>query len=93
MTIRQTLRGWYRYLWASLLGVGAFGMYWRDDGHNHAFRLSALILLCAAAITLFVFGFRCPRCGTSLIPKATQIVAGGTRVNCPKCGVSVDERR
>jgi predicted RNA-binding Zn-ribbon protein involved in translation (DUF1610 family) len=93
MTIRQTLRGWYRYLWASLLSVGAFGMYWHDDGDNRTFRVIALLLLCAAAVTLFVFGFRCPRCGTSLIPRASRIVMTAAPVTCPKCGVSVDEKR
>ena len=92
MTIRQTLRGWYRYLWVSLLLAGAFGMSWRDNGYNHAFRIGVLVLLCAAAMTLFAFGFRCPRCGTSLIPHAVRIVSTGAPVACPKCGVSVDEK-
>jgi predicted RNA-binding Zn-ribbon protein involved in translation (DUF1610 family) len=93
MTIRQTLRGWYRYLWISLLLVGAFGMSWRDNGYNHAFRIGVLVLLCAAAMTLFAFGFRCPRCRTSLIPHAAHIVMNGAPFRCPKCGVSVDEKR
>jgi hypothetical protein len=93
MTIRQTLRGWYRYLWVALLSVGAFGMYWPDNGYNHAVRISVLVLLCAAAMTLFAFGFRCPRCKTSLIPNAAHIVMNGGPFACPKCGVSVDEKR
>jgi predicted RNA-binding Zn-ribbon protein involved in translation (DUF1610 family) len=93
MTIRQTLRGWYRYLWVSLLLIGAFGISWRDNGYNHAFRLGVLALLCAAAMTLFAVGFRCPRCRTSLIPNAAHIVMSGAPFACPKCGVSVDEKR
>jgi predicted RNA-binding Zn-ribbon protein involved in translation (DUF1610 family) len=93
MTIRQTLRAWYRYLWVSLLSVGAFGMFWRDNGYNHAFRIGVLVLSCAAAMTLFAFGFRCPRCRTSLIPHAAHIVMNGAPFRCPKCGVSVDEKR
>jgi predicted RNA-binding Zn-ribbon protein involved in translation (DUF1610 family) len=93
MTIRQTLRGWYRYLWISLLSVGAFGLAWHDNGYNHTLRIGVLVLLCAAAVTLFAFGFRCPRCGTSLIPNAAHIVMSGAPFACPKCRVSVDEKR
>jgi predicted RNA-binding Zn-ribbon protein involved in translation (DUF1610 family) len=93
MTIRQTLRAWYRYLWVSLLLVGAFGISWQDNGYNHALRIGILVLLCAAVVTLFAFGFRCPRCRTSLISNAAHIVTSNAPFACPKCGVSMDEKR
>jgi hypothetical protein len=93
MTIRRTLRGWYRFLWVAMIMVGVLGGVWRDTGYNHAFRIGVLCLLLVSVFTLFAFGFRCPRCRTSLVSKAPTLLTTGGRFVCPRCGVSVDEQR
>jgi hypothetical protein len=93
MTIRRTLQGWYRFLWVSLLLVGALASAWQDTGYNHAFRIGVIGFLLASVLLLFAFGFRCPRCGGTLVHRAPGILMRGGTSFCPKCGVSLDELR
>jgi hypothetical protein len=89
---RDALRGWFRFLLVAALMVGALAEVWADTPSDHAFRLSVLALLFASIITLFCFGFRCPRCAHSLL-RSISAVRAGEPVRCPKCGTSVDEKR
>lgn len=93
MTIRHTLQGWYRFLCASLLIVGALAMAWRDNGYNHGFRIIVIVLLLVSVLALFACGFQCPRCRKSLVHKAPAILMQGGAAVCPNCGVSLDEPR
>jgi hypothetical protein len=91
ITIRRALRGWFTYLQLSLLGVGVLASAWRDNGYNHGFRAVILALVLASVFGLFVCGFRCPRCRTSLIHRSTALLADRGVAACPRCGVSFDE--
>jgi hypothetical protein len=93
MTIRQTLQGWYRFLFVSLLIVGALAISWRDNGYNHGFRIIAISLLLVSVLALFACGFQCPRCRKTLVHKAPAILMQGGASVCPNCGVSLDEPR
>jgi hypothetical protein len=93
MTIRRTLRGWYKFLWVALLMVGALARSWQDTGYNHAFRIGVIAFLLASVLMLFGFGFRCPRCGRTLVHKAQSILMQSGAANCPNCGVSLDDLR
>jgi hypothetical protein len=91
-SIRQTLTAWFRFLWLGLLMIGVFASSWRDNGYNHSLRIGVLTFLIVTVFGLFAFGFRCPRCRISLVPKASDILR--TRpYACPRCGVSIDEKR
>lgn len=92
MTIRQALRGWYRFLWAGLIGVGILAAGWQATWLNHIFRDSVLVVLAISVIGVAGFGFCCPRCRTSLATGATRILSGRP-FTCPKCGVSMDQPR
>jgi hypothetical protein len=92
MTIRHTLLGWYRFLCVGLMTVGVFGASWRATWYNHFFRAAVLSFLLVSIFGVFAFGFRCPRCRTSLAIKAATILSGRA-CGCPGCGVSVDEPR
>jgi len=93
MTIRRALRGWFTYLRVGLVLVGVLAFGWHDNGYNHTFRVSVLAVLITSVCTLFAFGFRCPRCRSSLVHKAPTILMKGCQFACPNCGVSVDEPR
>jgi hypothetical protein len=90
MTIRQALRGWYRFLAAGLIAVGVLASGWRPTWNTQTLRVAVLSFLLVSVLGVFAFGFRCPRCRASLILKAAAISRGG-RFACPKCGVSIDE--
>jgi hypothetical protein len=90
MTIRQTLRGWYQFLGVGLIAVGVLAASWHATWHNHIFRAAVLSFLLVCVFGVFAFGFRCPRCRRSLVPKAPAIFNGGS-FGCPNCGVSLDE--
>jgi hypothetical protein len=91
MTIRQSLRGWYRFLWLSLIGVGILAGSWRAaTWTNYYIRMATLGFLLLGIIGVFSFGFVCPRCRNSLVIKSVTIFNGGP-CSCPKCGVGLDE--
>jgi hypothetical protein len=91
MTIRQTLRGWYVFLWIGLMAVGVLAASWRaTTWSNYYFRMAILAFLFISVIGVFGFGFVCPRCRASLAMKAPTILSGRP-CGCPKCGVSLDE--
>jgi hypothetical protein len=91
MTIRQALRGWYRFLGVGLMAVGILAGSWRPiTWTSYYLRMAVLVFLLLAVIGVFAFGFVCPRCRTSLVLKMAAIFSGG-KVACPKCGVAMDE--
>jgi hypothetical protein len=91
MTIRQALRGWYRFLLIGLMAVGILAGSWQaSTWFNYYFRMAVLSFLLISIIGVFGFGFVCPRCRSSLATKAATIFAGRPCA-CPKCGVSMDE--
>jgi hypothetical protein len=91
-TIRQALRGWYRFLGVGLIGVGILAGNWRPfTWPSYYLRMAVLGFLLVSVVGVFVFGFRCPRCRASLLLKATAILSGG-KFACPKCGVGMDEK-
>jgi len=90
-TIRQSLRGWYLFLWAGLMAVGILAGSWRP--HTlliYYLRMAILTFLAISVIGVFAFGYVCPRCRANLVFKSLSIMNGRPCV-CPKCGVSVDE--
>jgi hypothetical protein len=91
MTVRDRLRGWYRFLFVALLAVGALASAWPDDEYTHVFRLLVIGALAASGLTLFVMGFRCPSCRATLLPQFGKIVMGGP-VACSRCGASIDSQ-
>jgi hypothetical protein len=91
MTIGRALRLWYRFLWVGLMAVGVLGASWQATWYNHIFRVAVLGFLLACVFGVFAFGFRCPRCRVSLVPKAQAILMPGGRFAWPKCRVSFDE--
>jgi predicted RNA-binding Zn-ribbon protein involved in translation (DUF1610 family) len=93
VTIRHALRLWYRFLWMGVLAVGVLAASWQATWDNHWFRVALLGFCLVSVIGVFAFGFRCPRCGTSLIHKAAVILTKDCAVACPTCGVSLDEPR
>jgi hypothetical protein len=90
MTIRQALRGWYRFLGVGLIAVGILANGWRATWYNHILRVVVLSFLLVSVLGVFAFGFRCPRCRASLVAKAATIFRGRSFA-CPNCGVSMDE--
>jgi hypothetical protein len=91
MTIRQSLRNWFRFLSIGLLAVGILAGSWRVSSWLHYyFRMAVLGFLLISVIGVFGFGFVCPRCRRSLAMNAPKILDGGA-FKCPKCGVNVDE--
>jgi hypothetical protein len=91
MTIRQSLRNWFRFLWVGLLVVGILAGSWRVHSWlNYYLRLAVLSFLLITVLGLFGFGFACPRCSKGLALKVPKIL-GGEPFQCPKCGVSIDE--
>ena len=93
MTIRHALRLWYRFLWMGVLAVGVLAASWQATWDNHWFRAALLGFGLLCVVGVFAFGFRCPRCRTSLVPKAPAILTEVGALACPKCGVSLDEPR
>jgi hypothetical protein len=57
VTIRDGLRGWFRFLLVAALMVGALAEVWADTPFDHEFRLGVLALLFASIITLFILAF------------------------------------
>jgi hypothetical protein len=92
VTIRNALIGWFRFLWVGILAVGIVAGSWQATWNNHRLREPVLGFLLISVIGVFAFGFRCPRCHSSLAARAPRIL-GGRPCECPKCGVSVDEPR
>jgi hypothetical protein len=92
MSIRRALLGWYRFLWVGLLAVGVLSGSWHATWYNHIFRAAVLGFVLVSVLGVFGFGFRCPRCRSSLVTKAPTILSGRS-FECPKCAVSVDEPR
>jgi hypothetical protein len=91
MTIRQALRGWYRFLGLGLITVGMLAGSWRPTTwFSYYLRIPVLVFLLLGVVGVFGFGFVCPRCRASLVLKAAAIFSGG-KFACPKCGVSMDE--
>ena len=91
MTIRQALRGWYRFLGVGLIGIGILAGSWRPiTWFSYYLRMTLLAFLLLGVIGVFAFGFVCPRCRTSLVLKAAAIFSGG-KITCPKCSVGIDE--
>ena len=93
MTIRRALRLWFRFLWIGTLAVGVLASSWQPTWENHWIRAAALGFCLVCVVGIFTFGFRCPRCRSTLIHKATAILTKGSAFACPKCGVSMDEPR
>jgi hypothetical protein len=91
MTTRRRLNGWFTFLRVALIVVGALAYGWPDYGYNHSLRVVALVILLALVCGLFAFAFRCPRCRTSLVPRASTILMRGAPFACPKCGGNIDE--
>jgi hypothetical protein len=92
MTIRQALRGWFRFLWLGLMAVGILAASWHPHTWlNYYVRMTTLALLASSVMGIFACGFRCPRCRSGLLLKAASIIDGRPCV-CAKCGVSLDER-
>jgi|ERR1700733_809620 hypothetical protein len=91
MTIRDELRGWYRFLWISLIAVGILAGSWRPTTWvNYYLRMAVLGFLLISVIGIFGYGFVCPRCRGSLVLKAPTIFSRRPCA-CPKCGVSIDK--
>jgi hypothetical protein len=91
MTIRQSLRRWYRFLWIGLMLVGALAGSWRaSTWFDYYCRMAVLGFLLIGVIGVFGFGFVCPRCRTNLVIKSVTIF-NGSPCACPTCGVSIDE--
>jgi hypothetical protein len=91
MTIRQALRGWFRFLGVGLMAVGILAGCWRPTTwFNYYLRIAVLVFLFLGVVGIFGFGFVCPRCRASLVLKAADIFSGG-KFACPKCGVQMDE--
>jgi predicted Zn finger-like uncharacterized protein len=91
MTIRQALRGWYRFLWMGLLGIGVLARSWQPTWVNHVFRLVVLTFLVVSVVGVVGFGFRCPRCRASFAKNASDILMVRREFSCPKCRISIDE--
>jgi hypothetical protein len=92
MTTRNTLHGWFRFLWVGILAVGVLAGSWQATWDNHVFREAVLGFLLLSVVGVFAFGFRCPRCRSSLATRAA-IILSGRPCECPKCGMNVDEPR
>jgi hypothetical protein len=93
MTIRHALQLWFRFLWMGVLAVGVLAASWQATWDNHWIRAALLGFCLVCVIGVFAFGFRCPRCRTSLIHKASVILTKGGPLACPRCGVSMDDPR
>jgi hypothetical protein len=76
MTIRQTLRGWFRFLWLGILAIGVLAGNWHATWENHLFRETVLGFLLISVVGVFAFGFRCPRCRTSFLTRSATILNG-----------------
>jgi hypothetical protein len=72
------------------LAVGVMAESWQPTWDNHVLRAAVLGILLVCVFGIFASGFRCPRCGASLIVKAATILHGGPCA-CSKCKVSIDE--
>ena len=92
LSIRKTLLGWYRFLWVGILAVGIVAGSWQATWENHLLREAVLGFLLISVVGVFAFGFRCPRCRSTLATRAPAILSGRP-CECPKCGVNVDELR
>jgi hypothetical protein len=91
MTIRLSLRWWFRFLWLGLLAVGILAGSWRSHTWlNYYIRMAILTFLTISVLGVFLFGFVCPRCHSSLVMKSAAIM-GKRPCVCPKCCVSLDE--
>jgi DNA-directed RNA polymerase subunit RPC12/RpoP len=89
-TIRRRLRAWFLFLRLGVFAVGVLGALWRDDGYNHQLRVAVLGFAFFGVLGLFVLGFRCPRCGRTLLASGTTILTSDARIACPRCGLDID---
>jgi hypothetical protein len=89
MTIRQSLRLWYRFYLIAGVAFAAVAAFLIS--RNQIIPGIVLCVLTMVATAVFSWRFRCPRCGTSLMTKLMIILSERPRVACPKCGVSMDE--
>jgi hypothetical protein len=90
MTIRQVL---IRRYWLVMLGlvVGiALGRMWHATEQTHNLRYGIGLVWGLSLFVFFYFGFRCPRCRTTLITRGASVLSGRP-LGCPKCGVGLDE--
>jgi hypothetical protein len=91
-TIRHSMRGWFQFLGIGILAVGVLASSWRiHTWLGYYVRMAVLAFLIVAVVGVFAFGFVCPRCRKSLFLKSLPILDGHPS-NCPKCGVSLDDR-
>jgi hypothetical protein len=91
MTIRESLRNWFRFLGIGILAIGILAGSWRVHSWlNYYIRMAVLSFLLISVLGLFGFGFACPRCRKSLAMKVPKIL-DGQPFHCPKCGVNIDE--
>jgi hypothetical protein len=91
-TIRQSMRGWHRFLGIGILIVGILASSWRiHTWFGYYLRMSVLAFLIITVVGVFAFGFVCPRCRRSLLFNSFAIFDGRPS-KCPRCGVSMDDR-